>query len=188
MKNKLFFALLSVAALLMATACEKTKSYAEMVKEENEAIARFIEENDFKIVTTRPEKLPYDEKVYYKTPEGLYMHVISAGTSVVDFTSTTPDDNVFVRFKGRRLFKDSEDEINSATIFEFSYNNPYSYYSSVVICQGIIIPLQKEYNLGDEAKVSLIIPSKLGAATEQSLVSPLYYKEITYTVSPQKRP
>ncbi len=178
MNNKLF--LIPVCGLiLLFCACDKTKSYEEMVKEEKTAIERFIDENELIIVTDFPEG-DFGEKVFYQTPEGLYMHIISKGTDV----QLNTNDNIYVRFKGRVEFKNSTE---ASTLYGspdmFLYDNAYSYSSSDWICEGITIPLQY---VKYEGKVSLIVPSKLSTSYLQNYVLPVYYKEVEYTMDMEK--
>ncbi len=175
MKNKLFFTFL-FGLFLLSTSCDKTKTYAEMLKEEKDATNRFIDQNRFVVVEDFPQG-DFGQNVYYKTPEGLYMHIISKGTEV----NLKTGDYVYIRFKGRLLFKDETTSTNSGDYpWTFLYNNPYSYSGDYFICEGITIPLKY---IGDQGKVSLIIPSRLGAYNEKNYVLPVYYKEITYTVN-----
>lgn len=188
MKNKsVFYWGFFAGLLLISTACSKSKSYAEMVKEENNAISRFLEERGLTVVEEYPATLPFGEKVYFKTPEGLYMQVVKAGNPV-DFAED-PDD-VNVGYESYMYFKDSSDtiKVSAGILGTFQYNNPYSYYGHYILCEGMVLPLAKEYGLGDEAKVNLIIPSKLGTNEQQTAVYPIFYGGLQYTVGPSKRP
>ena len=188
MRNKLFLAFLSAVVLLTTASCKKGKSYAELLKEEKTAIARYIDENNWDVRTTFPDKVPFDPHVYYLTDEGLYLQIVDEGEQpAVDFTSTNPDDDVTVRFKERTYIKNNN--INSGIGFSelFKYNSPVTYINSPVVCQGFLIPLRKEYGLGHGAVVNLLIPSKLGILSEQSYVLPIFYQEVKYTASVDKQ-
>lgn len=155
-----------------------------MKKEENQAINRFIDENELIITEEFPSVVPFPPKVYYKTPEGLYMRIESKGTPV-DFAEM-PDD-VFVSYEGLISFKTSWTEYNGGSRYWiFQYTNPYSYYGSSLICEGVLIPLRSDYGIGHDSAVSLIIPSNLGTADQQQYVEPLFYRNVKYTVNPRK--
>lgn len=185
MKNKLVFTFgFVISLLLLTTACSKTKSYAEMVKEENEAISRFIEEEGLSVVEEMPSTIPFADKVYYKTPEGLYIHIKAKGTPV---SFSADPDKVYMEYEAYSFFKSNSTKGGAGTLPSFSYNNQYAAYGSDYLCEGMLIPIKTEkFGLGDDSRVNIIIPSKLGTSSQQSAVEPVYYEGLTYTVSPQK--
>lgn len=80
--KKLIFHISAVVLLLSATGCEKTKSYSEMLKDEEQACNWYLAQN--KIVVNIPEDSVFqtgqDAPFYKMNSEGtLYMKVITAG-------------------------------------------------------------------------------------------------------------
>lgn len=183
MKNKLIFLFGFVISLIVfSTACSKTKSYAEMVKEENNAISRFIQDQELIIVNELPA-IPFAEKVFYKTPEGLYLSIRAKGSKT---SFSAYPDKVYMTYDAYWFFKSSTTKGGSGNLPEFSYNNEYAVYGSDYLCQALLIPLQEVYGLGHESIVDMIIPSALGTTSQQSSVEPMYYEGLNYTVSPLK--
>lgn len=158
-----------------------------MKRDEQNAISRFIEDNGLIVVSELPNSAPFPDKVFYKTPEGLYLRIESRGTPV-DFSA--PPDDVFVRFIGITYFMSGSDEVvnDRRLTWDFQFNNPYSFYESTFISQGVIIPLQEKYGLGNEGTVSMIIPSNLGTSDQQTYIYPVFIRGLQYTVSDRKRP
>lgn len=80
--KKLIFHISAIVLLLSATGCEKTKSYSEMLKDEEQACNWYLAQN--KIVVNIPKDSVFqtgqDAPFYKMNSEGtLYMKVITAG-------------------------------------------------------------------------------------------------------------
>lgn len=80
--KKLIFHISAIVLLLSATGCEKTKSYSEMLKDEEQACNWYLAQN--KIVVDIPKDSVFqtgqDAPFYKMNSEGtLYMKVITAG-------------------------------------------------------------------------------------------------------------
>ncbi len=177
-KITLFF--LSILSVMIAgSACNSQKTTQELLKEEKVAIQRFIDKNKFIILSEYPENGVFKDKEFYKTAEGLYIHVIDSGNGK---RARYLKDEIQVRFEGMYHFKSDPDsalykyDSPSSAPYSFIYGNSASY--GTYGCNGWAIPLQY---VGEEAVVSLIVPSKLGYSDDYSYIRPVYYAKLKYT-------
>lgn len=76
-----------LAALLMLSACNDTKTYSELQKEETKNIEAYILRNNIEVVKTMPET--WGPNTYYQTPSGLYFHLSEVGEKDVSISTTT---------------------------------------------------------------------------------------------------
>lgn len=166
-----------IAAILLLSslvgACSSKKSYAQMLKEEKDAIEAFIEKNGLKIVEEFPKDTIFEPNEYYMFENGLYMNIIYRGN--MDSRPKPDTTNIFIRFRNYFNLLNADDSTYidgnwfSREPIEFVYG-----YSDRAGWQD---PLRY---LGDSAQVKLIIPSKLGNTDEQGSVIPYYYGLFRY--------
>ena len=161
--------------------CKQQKSLQELLQEERKAIDRFITMNDLVILKDYPQDGVFKEKEYYRTTEGLFFHVVDSGNG----TRAQLLNDVTVRFEYCQYIKDVVQ--GSATVItdpysrnpiSFVYGIPQTYSASLYLCQAWVIPLMY---VGEEAIVDMIIPSSLGASSDNSYISPVFYKNLRYT-------
>ena len=173
-KILLFISLIIVTSVFFA--CDKTKTAQELLEEENKAIERFIKTNGFE-VTKDSAKMLNDTtgKVYFKTEDRLYIHVIDPGNG----NKAKYHQEVLVRYRDFMFFKsDTTKYSNEAAYYEpdkFHYGNSYSY--TGYACAGWYLGLGL---VSENAVVSLIIPSTLQPASWQSSYSPMYCGHLKY--------
>ena len=125
---------------------------------------------------------PFDANTWYEfeTYEGLCVNFKNFGAEE-KFSSR---DQVGIRYKYYNLLTFEDHETSSyISNIDFSQNLTVItdwvtnlYYGSDY-GSGITFPIQF---IGTEAEVSLIVPSKVGNASDISSVVPLYYETITY--------
>ena len=170
-KILLFISLIVTTSLFFA--CDKTKTAQELLKEEEEAIERFISDNGF--IVTKDTAAMYDKNVFFKTKEGLYIHVKSSGND----NKAKYNQEVLVRFKDMTYFKNDTTKYSNMSAGngsdKFYYGNAYSY--SGLACDGWAIGLGL---VSENAEVSLIIPSILQPYSRQSTFLPVYYGFLVY--------
>lgn len=161
--------------LSLIVSCSSSKTYAQMLEEEQAAIHSYINDNNLKIITEMPTDTVFGEKEFLRFSNGLYMNIVYRGN-----LSSRPQydtSNIMVRFKDVKLLTYIEDSTYfygnwfDRTPFEFVYgSSPRA---------GWDYPLQY---VGDSAVVRLIVPSKLGTSGEQSAVYPYYYGYVRYII------
>ncbi len=192
MKKKFqIFAMLTLLVVGFAS-CDDSKSYAELLEEEDKAINAFLADkwviNDIpadSVFITLDDKKDTLSVPYYKMDRdgNTYMQVLDAGNKDNRFKK---DDYVNIRFERIDLKalmsgsnptpsgnSDPSDEIK----IRFGST---SLTSTTQYGIGIQVPL---YFLGDECKVNLVVRSKYGFAGETSYVIPYLYKPISYIKS-----
>jgi hypothetical protein len=156
----------------------------EYIREEKKSIERYILSQKIDVLDEYPKDSIFKENQYYKTSDGLYMHVVDRGN---------PDrrvkayDEVLVRFEYFYYVKSyvsgSTDSIVLSYFYlpiAFKYGITGSYYNDPagLACNGFAIPLSY---IGEGGVVDLIIPSELGNATDNSSFAPVFYKNLKYT-------
>lgn len=183
-----FFALL--AACFAFQACDDTKTYAEMLDEEKDAINAFIKDSNIVVISQSEfhaqDSMTYDNE-YVQLASGVYMHIVDKGsTNLAD--TIKPNDLILVRFSEYGLIEGYEtlSNLKEPTIVdEFRYTVTSSSiagiftqgymlmnYSSSAVPAGWLVALTY---VRDGAHVKLIVPSKMGHSNAQRQVYPYYY-------------
>lgn len=162
----------------VVTSCEDTKSYAELLDEENAAVDKFLETQT--VINTIPENNNFEvgeNAPYYKLDEDgyLYMQVLSKG----DGGMAKYNDVVFFRYSRMNIltWADGGDQIlsgnddNIAAAYSFNFQNT-AMNSTTAYGMGIQEPLKY---LELNCHVNLIVKSKMGAMGEVASVIPYLY-------------
>ncbi|MDR0413047.1 MAG: DUF4827 domain-containing protein [Dysgonamonadaceae bacterium] len=186
MRKTVVFILPVIVLALAGVACDNQKSLQEYLREEKRDIERYIEREGITVLKSYPENGVFKEKEFFKTKEGLYIHVTDSGTNV----RVKPlEDQVLVRFDYFYYVKDFVTGKDTASIkvpffslqpMEFTYGQPGSYGKSTddLSCNGWAIPLTY---VGEKAVVDLIVPSSLGTSSDQNNFNVVFYKNLRYT-------
>ena len=191
--NKILGSSLMMTAVLLITSCDKTQSYADMLKAEEKAIERLMDEEDIVVLKEYPADGVFKENEFYQMDNDVYINVIDSGNGN---RIGTKRQNVNSRFVVR-FFKSDTLELDgfasSRLPVTFSYQNyTEDYYiwgydqndtnvdavMSSFICEGLASGLQ---HVGDSAVVKLIVPFKVGPSSFQSSGEPLYFPKVRYT-------
>lgn len=161
---------------------EKFKSLSELKKDQKTNIDNLIKGNSWKVVELKEKGLPqpYDKSVYYKFPNGLYMRVIDAGSEAKaekDKTIISLYADGYMSHKDKPRYSDFQslsnpeympvdfiytEYYNQGDIHFQAINNPNTTNGinlSQIMCEGLAYPMTM---LGNNARVSLIIPFELG--------------------------
>ena len=191
--NKILGSSLMMTAVLLITSCDKTQSYADMLKAEEKAIERLMDEEDIVVLKEYPADGVFKENEFYQMDNDVYINVIDSGNGN---RIGTKRQNVNSRFVVR-FFKSDTLELDgfasSRLPVTFSYQKYTEYYyiwgydqndtnvdavMSSFICEGLASGLQ---HVGDSAVVKLIVPFKVGPSSFQSSGEPLYFPKVRYT-------
>lgn len=196
MKNLTLFIFLLLSLEFIFQACDNTKTYAEMLEEENEAIKDFINERGIRVIS-QSEFYAKDsvtaENEYVQLASGVYMNIVKKGLVDENDVLINPNDTirnnmeVLVRFMEYSIFdKDTTlsnldvpqivDEFrykvtSSQIAGTFTGGYMYSYYGPTVPA-GWLVPLSYIRNY---AHVKLIVPSKMGHQSAMQYVYPYFY-------------
>jgi FKBP-type peptidyl-prolyl cis-trans isomerase len=187
MKQIFLFTLSIVSLFLSFFSCNNAKTAQEYLREEKKAIERYIDRNGIEVVgdylaAFENNKNGFAANKYFRTDDGLYIHVVDSGNG----KRVRPYlDEVMVRFD---YYFDIKNHVGGDTAkysvsytqlpFVFRYGIPGSYSSSYFVCSGWTIPLSY---MGEGAIVDLIIPSSLGAQSDNTSYRPVFYKNLHYT-------
>lgn len=180
-------------------ACDDSKTYAEMLEEEDDGIAAFIRDNNIKVISqteffNNDSTTDVSKNEYVQLSSGVYMQIVDKGS---DNPADTVKNNdlILVRFMEYSILdKDTTlSNLNAVeTVDEFKYTVTsssiagiftqgymISYYSSTAVPAGWLVPLAY---VRDMAHVKLIVPSKMGHQTAIQYVYPYFYDIKKYQI------
>lgn len=170
-----------IGLALSLTSCDDSKSYAELLQDENQAVNKFLVQH--RVVDHIPADSVFEvgeNAPFYRLDDesNVYMQVISLGTD----EKPKKDDRVYFRFTRYNMFyyvvggdntllgSGNADGMNNATTF-FLFEN-LSVSESTQYGTGIQLPMKY---LGYNAEVNLVIKSQDGPSDEISYVIPYLY-------------
>ena len=173
MRKSTIIILLSIVAIGVFTSCNKNRTYAQRLGDEKKAIELFIDKNGIKILENYPKDSVFKaNEFFFDTSSGIYYNVIDSGNG----RRIMQGDEFYVRFKGLKYLSSSDtstySNIHSLQPEILIYGNSATY-SSV----GWVAPLK---NVGDRAKVKLIVPFKMGLPKDNQAYKTAYYEELNY--------
>lgn len=191
MKKTRYIVLFLLGFMLIGVSCNKRKTYAEILKDENKAIEKFISQNKLVILDEFPANSTFKPNEFYRDPAtGVYYNIIDKGDeSTVD--KVKEGEEIYVRFSGLRYFASKNDTI------EYSNNDPIrSPFPETIIYRGPVtvrnrslystpgwaVPLPR---IGHTGKVKLIVPFNMGSQSDQQSYSTTYYENVTYRFESQ---
>lgn len=197
--KKLVLLFLSLLAFSFAfQACDDSKTYAEMLEEEDDAIAAFIRDNDIQVISqteffNNDSTTDVSKNEYVQLSSGVYMQIVDKGSDNLADTVKN-NDLILVRFMEYSILdKDTSlSNLNSVeTVDEFKYTITsssiaaiftqgymYSVYGPSVPA-GWLVPLPY---VRDMAHIKLIVPSKMGHSTAMQYVYPYFYDIKKYQI------
>ena len=182
MKKNIIIIVLSIVTIGVLSSCNKDRTYAQSLSDERKAIELFIDKNDLKILKEYPKDSVFKpNEFYFDTKNGIYYNVIDSGNG----RRIMQGEEFYIRFKGLKYIA----SVDTSTYSNFASPQPEiltygnaSTYSSI----GWVAPLK---NIGDRAKVKLIIPFNMGLPQDQITMGmskgkeayrTAYYEELNY--------
>ncbi len=172
MKKIIIASLVGIIAVSVFTSCNKSKTYAQRLNEEKKVIERFIDNNDITVLREYPKDSVFSENEFYLDPSGVYYNVIDSGNG----RRIKNGEEFYIRFKNLRYISENDTSTYSNTHSlqpeVLVYGNSSTYSSSAWIS-----PLK---NVGDRAKVKMIVPFNMGLASDNQAYRTAYYEEIDY--------
>lgn len=192
MKKLTLFFLALLAACFAFQACDDSKTYAEMLEEEKDAIKAFIKDSSIVVISqsefyAQDSTTDVSKNEYVQLASGVYMQIVDKGsTNPAD--TVKPNDLVLVRYEEYGLIEKAVtlSNLNSPTVVdEFRYTVTSSSiagiftqgymlmaYQSSAVPAGWLVALNY---IRDGAHVKLIVPSKMGNDNAMRQVYPYYY-------------
>lgn len=173
MRKNIIIILLSIVAIGVLSSCNKNRTYAQRLGDERKAIELFIDKNDLKILKEYPKDSVFKaNEFFFDTTSGIYYNVIDSGNG----RRIMQGEEIYIRFKGLKYISSSDtatySNIHSTQPEILVYGNTSTYSSA-----GWVAPLK---NVGDRAKVKLIIPFNLGLSSDNQAYKTAYYEELSY--------
>lgn len=177
--NKIFRIFLPLVALALATvSCDDTKSYAELLTDENHVVNRFLVQH--RVEESFPEDFEVGENApFYRVDESgdVYMQVLQRGNG----TYPESGDLVYFRYTSYELSSyvvggenhgsGNADNVGASDATFFLLDN-YSVSESTQYGTGIQIPAKL---LGFDSKVNIVVKSQAGPTAMMSYVIPFLY-------------
>lgn len=194
MKKLTLFFLALFAVGFAFQACDNTKTYAEMLEDEKNAIKAFIKDSNIVVISqtefyAQDSMTDVSKNEYVQLASGVYMQIVDKG-SANPADSIKPNDLVLVRFEEHGLIavdgvKSYLSNLNEPTIVdEFRYTVTSSSIAGLFLqgymraSYGTSVPagwLVALSYVRDGAHVKLIVPSKMGQQKAMQQVYPYFY-------------
>ncbi|GAE82117.1 DUF4827 domain-containing protein [Bacteroides reticulotermitis] len=203
----LFLSLLTAGALFQA--CDNSKTYAEMLEDEKNAVNKFIKDNGIRIISQsefeRNDTITNLERnEYVSLSDGVYMQIVDRGNEekVDTFAS---NDEICVRYLEEDLmtrdttcfnvfleqWADATQLYARPAVFRYVAQGTYVYatflemdyyWSSVYASTSVPAGwLVALPYVRNNSHVRLIVPSKMGHQSAQQYVNPFYYDIWTFS-------
>ncbi|MDR1743667.1 MAG: DUF4827 domain-containing protein [Dysgonamonadaceae bacterium] len=202
MNKKISLLMLSIVSLtVLNSSCNKTKTYAEYLAEEKDAIKELLKDSDFVVLNRFPTDGKFKANEFFKDDDsGVYFNIIDRGDVTLDSdgnldaaSAVAIGEEVYVRYSGLIYFKNDTTKYSNMLVSfpeEFKYYgtattlNMSTYYSSTygnATTPGWTIPLKY---VGHNGQVKMIIPFNFGDADyAQAYYEPAYYNLVKYRLS-----
>ena len=211
MKKLRVLLMMAVGLGMFFQSCDDSKTYAELKEEEREAIKRYIELNNIKVIDEKQFKeqdsttnLANNEYVLF-AESGVYMQVVERGNgellgdgryeiltryweSVIndggtaDTISSNMNSNYYSHPDEFRLTKSGN---SMSASFVGSNGAMYQTHGSASVPSGWLLPLnylKVGRTISGRSRINLIVPHSRGTSTASSQVVPCYY-ELIYQMS-----
>jgi len=183
MKKILFLAI--IAFVFIGFSCNKQESMQEKIRKEKKATEAFISRNKFKVLKDYPKDGVFAENEYYRTVDGLYIHVVDSGNGK---RAVPIIDEVLVRFdyfldiiayvKNESTGMYLAESVQLPKEFIFGNSASYNKDPDGLACNGWAYPLNY---VGEGAIVNLIVPSSMAGSGFNNTFTPTFFKNLRYT-------
>ena len=173
MKKIIIASLISVVAIGLLASCNKSRTYAQRLGDEKKLIERFVDKNNIIILNEYPQDSVFkSNEFFFDSSSGVYYNVIEKGSSRV----IKNGEEIYIRFKGLSYISSDDtttySNVNSLQPELLVYGNSSTYAST-----AWVVPLK---NIGNRAKVKMIVPFTMGLSSDNQAYRTAYYEEIRY--------
>lgn len=198
--KKIIGVILAFIGIAIAHSSCSSDSYADRLEDEEKTVDRFISSEGMNIINEYPASRVFANKQYFRDPDtGIYIHVIDSGSK----DKITKGSTVYMRFYETRMLHTYPDSLltndtpnldefaamdvdygntSTYTVTSYSLGNPKSHYEYTFLSPGCVRPL--DFNLGNGAEVSLLIPFASGNASyyqQYAGYEPIFFGRLRYT-------
>ena len=173
MKRIIIYAFISIVAIGFISSCSKTKTYAQYLNKERDAIERFIKQNDIIVLHEYPKDSVFKEnEFYFDKFSGVYYNVVDSGNG----RRIKNGEEFYVRFDGMRYIDSSDTTVYSNIKSDYGESLKYGLSSSYPTAAWVV-PLR---NVGNRALVKMIVPFNMGFQADKPAYKTAYYEKIDY--------
>lgn len=176
---------------VLTLSCNKTKTYADHLKEERKAIDKFIGDNKLVVLDKLPADTVFKSNEFYRDPAtGVYFNIVDRG----NFKSKIkPGEEVYVRYSGLKYFANKKDTVSYSNMDPIrapfpetliyrgpvTMRNSLDLYSNTTPAWAVPLPY-----VGHTGKVRLIVPFNMGSSADRSnyrsINTTTYYDNVQY--------
>lgn len=208
--KKVFSIVWIVCAALFVASCGKTKSYTDMLKDEEKAIDRLIAQEGIEILNDFPADTVFEENQFVRLDDDVLLNIIDRGSSDRAVLYDTkilyrcivsyPMDTTYIWNTGYCTWSDLTNWVlkhnygpnSNGTLpypassvagmsVPFTYGDYSSRLSTELSHTYVSEGLQMPLRyVGDRARVKLIVPFRVGSYMDQSNGQPVYYEVLEY--------
>ena len=201
MKKLVFLFLSLLAAGSIFQACDDSKTYAEMLEDEKNAVNKFIKDKGIRIISQDE----FEKNDTVALSDGVYMQIVDRGSAENKTDTFANNNEICVRYIEEDIMTrdttcfnvfleewgDANQLYTNPAVFRYVAEGSYvygtfiqmdyywaSYYQSTAVPAGwlLALPFVRNY-----AHVRLIVPSKVGHSSAQQYVNPYYYDIWTFS-------
>jgi hypothetical protein len=177
-------------------------TFAEHLRAEERAIARFISENNFTILSSFPSDTTFRPNEFFRDPAtGVYFNIVSRGR-LFDENGNRFDENgnfltegeldrialgreLYIRFRGLNYFMIPGDTLfhsndRAHDPIEMVFRGPVTMQNRSLYDAGVpafIVPLQ---HIGYGGRVRMIVPFNMGFAGDRQRFQPAFFEEVDF--------
>ena len=210
MKKLVFLFLSLLAAGGIFQACDDSKTYAEMLEDEKNAVNKFIKDKGIRIISQDEfEKndtvTNLDRNEYVALSDGVYMQIVDRGSAENKTDTFANNNEICVRYIEEDIMTrdttcfnvfleewgDANQLYTNPAVFRYVAEGSYVYgtfiqmdYYWASYYQSTAVPagwLLAPPFVRNYAHVRLIVPSKVGHSSAQQYVNPYYYDIWTFS-------
>lgn len=210
MKKLVFLFLSLLAAGSIFQACDDSKTYAEMLEDEKNAVNKFIKDKGIRIISQDEfEKndtvTNLDRNEYVALSDGVYMQIVDRGSAENKTDTFANNNEICVRYIEEDIMTrdttcfnvfleewgDANQLYTNPAVFRYVAEGSYVYgtfiqmdYYWASYYQSTAVPagwLLALPFVRNYAHVRLIVPSKVGHSSAQQYVNPYYYDIWTFS-------
>jgi len=160
---------------LLSTSCTKTKTYSELLNDEQTLINAYIKRNNINVLSSFPADKKWGPNDYVKTSSGLYFHLVDSGNTLIPDTLQLKN-TVVDRYKKYTL-NIASDTISNWNTIDFPFPDEFVYGDLTQSFKGFQEAVT--YMKRNDSEAKIIVPSIIGIQADMMSVTPYgYYLKI----------
>ena len=175
MKRIFYLFFLVFLTSLLSTSCTNTKTYSELLNDEQTLIGAYIKRNNINVLSSFPADKKWGPNDYVKTGSGLYFHLVDSGNTSIPDTLQLKN-TVVDRYKKYTL-NIASDTISNWNTIDFPIPDEFVYGDLTQSFKGFQEAVT--YMKRNDSEAKIIVPSIIGIQADMMSVTPYgYYLKI----------